>query len=100
MPIFYQNQSTVWYLGGENITFNGFGTGTFDGNGQTWYDFVKGKSNYPSELRHSAQRLTSQILKCNRTANGSHNIPSKKLTLSRAPFCSKSDVDNDNNALF
>ena len=48
MPIGYQNQSTVWYLGGDNITFEGFGTGTFDGNGQAWYDFVKGTSNYPS----------------------------------------------------
>lgn len=26
---------------------NGFGYGTIDGNGQAWYDFVKGASNYP-----------------------------------------------------
>jgi galacturan 1,4-alpha-galacturonidase len=49
MQIGYQNQSTVWYLGGDNITFEGFGRGTFDGNGQTWYEFVNGVSNYPSK---------------------------------------------------
>jgi galacturan 1,4-alpha-galacturonidase len=47
MPINYQNQSTVWYLGGTNISFDGFNTGTFDGNGQVWYDLVQGTSNYP-----------------------------------------------------
>ncbi|KAF2669977.1 glycoside hydrolase family 28 protein [Microthyrium microscopicum] len=46
-PIGYQNMSTVWWLGGDNITFDGFGTGTIDGNGQVWYDLVKGYSNYP-----------------------------------------------------
>jgi galacturan 1,4-alpha-galacturonidase len=48
MPIYYQNQSTVWFLSGENITFNGHSIGTIDGNGQIWYDLVKGISNYPS----------------------------------------------------
>ncbi|KAF2396244.1 pectin lyase-like protein [Trichodelitschia bisporula] len=47
MSIGYQNQSTVWFLGGDNITFHGGGVGTFDGNGQAWYEFVKGVSNYP-----------------------------------------------------
>ncbi|PQE06018.1 alpha-L-rhamnosidase rgxB protein [Rutstroemia sp. NJR-2017a BBW] len=48
MPLGYQNQSTVWYLGGDNIKVDGFGYGTLDGNGQAWYDFVKGISNYPN----------------------------------------------------
>jgi polygalacturonase len=43
----YQNQSTAWILGGDNIKFTGNGYGTFDGNGQIWYDFVRGASNYP-----------------------------------------------------
>lgn len=47
MPIGYQNQSTVWFFGSTNITFNGFGQGTFDGNGQVWYDLVNGVSKYP-----------------------------------------------------
>ncbi|KAI9702683.1 MAG: hypothetical protein M1820_006067 [Bogoriella megaspora] len=48
MPIGYQNQSTVWFFGGDNVTFEGYGCGTFDGNGQAWYNFVNGQSNYPN----------------------------------------------------
>lgn len=47
MPVGYQNQSTAWYFGGKNIHWNGFGYGTLDGNGQVWYDFVNGVSNFP-----------------------------------------------------
>ncbi|KAL9534705.1 Alpha-L-rhamnosidase [Sphaerulina musiva] len=47
LPIHYQNQSTAWYLGGDNIYLHGNGFGTFDGNGQAWYDFTNGASNYP-----------------------------------------------------
>ncbi|TVY78246.1 Alpha-L-rhamnosidase rgxB [Lachnellula suecica] len=47
LPVGYQNQSSAWFLGGDNIVFRGHGYGTFDGNGQTWYDFVSGVSNYP-----------------------------------------------------
>lgn len=32
----YQNASTFWLIGGENI--NVYGGGTVDGNGQAWYD--------------------------------------------------------------
>ncbi|OCL01446.1 glycoside hydrolase family 28 protein [Glonium stellatum] len=47
MDVGYQNQSSAWFLGGNRITVNGFGYGTLDGNGQVWYDLVKGQSNYP-----------------------------------------------------
>jgi hypothetical protein len=30
------------------VQFIGNGTGTLDGNGQVWYDLVKGASNYPN----------------------------------------------------
>jgi galacturan 1,4-alpha-galacturonidase len=43
----YQNQSTAWRFGGDGITFQGFGTGTFNGNGDVWYRFINGRSNYP-----------------------------------------------------
>jgi galacturan 1,4-alpha-galacturonidase len=43
----YQNQSSAWWLGGDNIHVRGFGYGTLDGNGQTWYDYARGVSNYP-----------------------------------------------------
>ena len=47
MSIGYQNQSSAWFLGGERVVFRGHGYGTLDGNGQVWYDFVNGQSNYP-----------------------------------------------------
>lgn len=47
LPMGYQNQSTAWLLGGEGITFQGYGFGTFNGNGDAWYEFVNGASNYP-----------------------------------------------------
>ncbi|KAH7104631.1 pectin lyase fold/virulence factor [Auriculariales sp. MPI-PUGE-AT-0066] len=43
----YQNQTSAWHFGGDRIRFYGHDTGTLDGNGQIWYDFVKGQSNYP-----------------------------------------------------
>jgi len=45
LPLGYQNQSSAWFLGGNNLVFNGHGYGTFNGNGQIWYDFTKGVSN-------------------------------------------------------
>ncbi|KAJ5710451.1 hypothetical protein N7488_004607 [Penicillium malachiteum] len=36
MPVGYQNQSTVWFIGGDNVKFDGRGYGTLDGNGQVW----------------------------------------------------------------
>ncbi|EIN11435.1 pectin lyase-like protein [Punctularia strigosozonata HHB-11173 SS5] len=47
LPLGYQNQSSAWFFGGERLRVNGYGTGTLDGNGQLWYDFVQGQSNYP-----------------------------------------------------
>ncbi|CAD0037903.1 unnamed protein product, partial [Aureobasidium pullulans] len=47
LPMGYQNQSTAWRLGGDGITFQGFGSGTFNGNGDAWYRFINGRSNYP-----------------------------------------------------
>lgn len=45
MPVGFQNQSTVWYFGGEDVVLDGFGNGTLDGNGQTWYDWARDRSN-------------------------------------------------------
>ncbi|RMJ07775.1 hypothetical protein CDV36_012629 [Fusarium kuroshium] len=46
-PAAYQNQTTAFMLGGKHLYVEGHGYGTFDGNGQTWYNLVKGESNYP-----------------------------------------------------
>lgn len=45
LPIGFQNQSTAWIFGGENVHWNGFGYGTLDGNGQVWYDFKIGRAH-------------------------------------------------------
>ncbi|KAK8131421.1 glycoside hydrolase family 28 protein [Apiospora sp. TS-2023a] len=47
LPVGYQNQSSAWLFGGENVHWDGHGYGTLDGNGQVWYDFVNGTNNYP-----------------------------------------------------
>jgi len=45
LPIGFQNQSTAWFLGGDNIHFFGHGHGTLFGNGDVWYDYNNGRSN-------------------------------------------------------
>ncbi|KAI0688057.1 pectin lyase-like protein [Cerioporus squamosus] len=45
LPLGYQNQSVAWDFGGDNIFWTGHGYGTFDGNGQIWYDLANGTSN-------------------------------------------------------
>ncbi|TFK93041.1 glycoside hydrolase family 28 protein [Polyporus arcularius HHB13444] len=45
LPLGYQNQSVAWDFGGDNIFWTGHGYGTFDGNGQIWYDLANGASN-------------------------------------------------------
>jgi hypothetical protein len=39
IPLNYQNQTCAWVFGGNNILFDGFNEGTFDGNGQLWYAY-------------------------------------------------------------
>ncbi|OAA51954.1 Pectin lyase fold protein [Metarhizium rileyi] len=64
MPIGFQNQSTVWYFGGKNVTWDGLDAGTLDGNGQVWYDWARSEGNLPRrpmninfrELSHSVIR--------------------------------------------
>jgi galacturan 1,4-alpha-galacturonidase len=45
LPVGYQNQSTAFILGGDNVLFDGHGQGTFDGNGGIWYKYAAGISN-------------------------------------------------------
>ncbi|KFX95946.1 hypothetical protein V490_03582 [Pseudogymnoascus sp. VKM F-3557] len=47
LDVGYQNQSTAWILSGDRLTVDGHGHGTINGNGDVWYDFVGGVSNYP-----------------------------------------------------
>ncbi|KND87417.1 Alpha-L-rhamnosidase rgxB, partial [Tolypocladium ophioglossoides CBS 100239] len=45
MPVGFQNQSTAWYFGGNNVTWDGYNVGTLDGNGQVWYDWARSMGN-------------------------------------------------------
>ncbi|KZL88333.1 exo-rhamnogalacturonase b, partial [Colletotrichum incanum] len=50
LDVGYQNQSTAFILGGNNVRLNGHGKGTFDGNGDYWYEWIRQQpntSNYP-----------------------------------------------------
>lgn len=50
MDVGYQNQSTAFIIGGDDVRINGFGTGTFNGNGDDWYKWIRQQentSNYP-----------------------------------------------------
>jgi len=58
-PTGYQNQSSAWLFGGKNINWQGFGYGTLNGNGQAWYNFVAGQSNYPGRPHQITIRDTS-----------------------------------------
>lgn len=44
--VVFQNQSTAWLFGGENVTFRGEG-GWYNGNGQAWYTQNRNQSNQP-----------------------------------------------------
>ncbi|WPG97367.1 pectin lyase-like protein [Acrodontium crateriforme] len=45
LPIGFQNQSSAWIFGGDDVHFYGHGDGTLDGNGDTWYAYDGGRSN-------------------------------------------------------
>jgi len=47
LPVGYQNQSSAWLFGGENVHWDGHGYGTLNGNGEVWYEFINGTNNYP-----------------------------------------------------
>jgi polygalacturonase len=45
LPVGFQNQSSAWYFGGDNVHFYGHGYGTLNGNGHVWYLYNNGTSN-------------------------------------------------------
>ncbi|QPG94135.1 hypothetical protein C2857_004928 [Epichloe festucae Fl1] len=64
MPIGFQNQSTVWYFGGENVTWDGHNTGTLDGNGQVWYDWAKSQGNLARRpMNINLRRLNNSVIR-------------------------------------
>ncbi|TQS32732.1 hypothetical protein Golomagni_06945 [Golovinomyces magnicellulatus] len=64
MPVGFQNQSTVWYFGGDGITLDGHGQGTLDGNGQVWYDWAMNRSNLPHRpMNINWRKLTNSVVR-------------------------------------
>ncbi|OJI99083.1 hypothetical protein ASPVEDRAFT_187031 [Aspergillus versicolor CBS 583.65] len=67
LPVGYQNQSTAWILGGDNVRVNGHGIGTFDGNGDYWYEWIQEQentSNYPGRpVALTLSGLTNSVVK-------------------------------------
>jgi galacturan 1,4-alpha-galacturonidase len=59
LPMGYQNQSSAWLFGGKNINWQGHGYGTLNGNGEVWYAFVNGASNYPRRPHQITIRNTT-----------------------------------------
>ncbi|CEJ91759.1 hypothetical protein VHEMI07451 [[Torrubiella] hemipterigena] len=63
MPIGFQNQSTAWYFGGNNVQFFGHGVGTLDGNGQVWYDWAKNQGNlHRRPMMINWRKLTNSVV--------------------------------------
>ncbi|KAL3303923.1 glycoside hydrolase family 28 protein [Colletotrichum asianum] len=59
-PTGFQNGSAAWFLGGKNVTVDGFGYGTLDGNGQVWQ-----VSNYPDRPHALAIWKATDMTVCN-----------------------------------
>ncbi|KAF5519098.1 Alpha-L-rhamnosidase rgxB [Colletotrichum aenigma] len=80
LDVGYQNQSTAFILGGNNVRINGHGTGTFDGNGDYWYQWIRQQpntSNYPGR----PHALTLNGLK-NSVVHGVNFLRSQMWTMS------------------
>ncbi|RDW78697.1 putative exo-polygalacturonase [Aspergillus mulundensis] len=67
LEVGYQNQSTAWILGGDNVRINGHGVGTLDGNGDYWYEWIQEQentSNYPGRpIALTLNGLTNSVVK-------------------------------------
>ncbi|KAL4925422.1 pectin lyase fold/virulence factor [Aspergillus undulatus] len=67
LEVGYQNQSTAWILGGNNVRLNGYGVGTLDGNGDYWYEWIQEQentSNYPGRpVALTISGLTNSVVK-------------------------------------
>ncbi|KAJ6437705.1 glycoside hydrolase family 28 [Purpureocillium lavendulum] len=64
MPVAFQNQSTVWYFGGDRVQWDGYDKGELDGNGQVWYDWAKSQGNLPHRpMNINFDKLTNSVVR-------------------------------------
>ncbi|KAJ5288155.1 hypothetical protein N7478_003841 [Penicillium angulare] len=67
MDVGYQNQSTAFIIGGDDVRINAFDVGTFDGNGDYWYQWIREQpntSNYPGRPHAvTFSHLTNSVIR-------------------------------------
>ncbi|KAJ6137981.1 hypothetical protein N7471_004467 [Penicillium samsonianum] len=67
MDVGYQNQSTALIIGGNDVRINGYDKGTFDGNGDYWYQWIRKQpntSNYPGRPHAvTFDNLTNSVIR-------------------------------------
>ncbi|TWU73367.1 hypothetical protein ED733_001029 [Metarhizium rileyi] len=91
LEVGYQNQSTAFIIGGNRVRINGYGRGTFNGNGDAWYEFIdkqENKSNFPRRPHAlTLNGLTNSVVK------GMRFIRSQMWTLSMI-YCRNVDLED------
>lgn len=105
MPIGFQNQSTVWFFGGDGVLFDGHGAGTLDGNGQVWYDWAEGQGNLPHRpMMINWVELTDSVVRGVRfvqsqmwtmTASWSRNLVFEDIYVNNTSNSSHSTLNTD-----
>ncbi|KAH7143358.1 galacturan 1,4-alpha-galacturonidase B [Fusarium sp. MPI-SDFR-AT-0072] len=84
LDVGFQNQSTAFILGGDNLVINGHGTGNLDRNGDYWYQWIRqqpNSSNYPGRPYAI-------------TFNGLTNSVVRGLSFLRSQMCSMSIISS------
>uniref|UniRef100_A0A0W0FB86 galacturonan 1,4-alpha-galacturonidase n=1 Tax=Moniliophthora roreri TaxID=221103 RepID=A0A0W0FB86_MONRR len=93
----FQNQSTFWLLGGENILLDG--GGTIDGAGQAWYDRLPSNSTLQRPISLTIYQATNVVVKDIAMINGPNwfNLinESRNVTYSNITIHTESTSDND-----
>lgn len=92
----FQNQSTFWLLGGENIVLNG--GGTIDGAGQAWYDALAKNSTLQRPITMTLFQAKNVVVENINLINGPNWFilmnESRNLTLSKINISAKSTSSN------
>ncbi|KAK7062862.1 hypothetical protein VNI00_000358 [Paramarasmius palmivorus] len=93
----FQNQSTFWILGGENILLDG--GGTIDGAGQAWYDRFATNSTLQRPISLTIYQATNVVVKDISMINGPNwfNLVNegRNVTYSNITITAESTNDND-----
>ncbi|KAF9261733.1 pectin lyase-like protein [Marasmius fiardii PR-910] len=92
----FQNQSTFWLLGGQNIVFNG--GGTIDGAGQAWYDALAQNSTLQRPITMTVFQGENIVVQNINLINGPNWFilmnESRNVTLSNLNISAKSTTSN------